>query len=133
MLFLKVTAGAGLPVTAPLPRKSSCYFFSSSSSSLARNERNSGALSCLYSRETSRRTVLHRLHKASRFLPLNFAGCHRRNGGEMATRARSVHTVRVRANFSALLLKLQYLQSVECSMSVEQRGRKSVFRVVFLW
>lgn len=52
----------------------------------------------------------------------------------MCSRGRSGHSVRVRANFNTLLLKLQYLQSFEYYPSVEllgrQRGRKSVFIVV---
>ena len=52
----------------------------------------------------------------------------------MGTRGGSGHSVRVRANFNTLLLKLQYLQSFEYNPSVEllgvQRGRKSVFMVV---
>lgn len=89
-----------------------------------KREKVSGALSCVNSRETSTTTVLHRHRKACRPLSSHFAGCHRRNGGEMATRGRSGRTVRVRANFDTLLLELQYLQSVGCNLSVGRRSRK---------
>lgn len=46
----------------------------------------------------------------------------------MSVRRRSVHTVRVRANFHTLLLKLQYLQSVK-SNPIALSSAKSKFTV----